>query len=194
MVEGDVARHKKGAQKSRATIVFLDESGFSERPSIRRTWAPRGRTPVLRLPFNWKRLSAIGALAATPAGRKSRAFLSLRPGAVTSEEVIEFLANLRRHVRGKVVLVWDGLGAHKSKRTKEYLAARRRWLRVEPLPPYAPELNPVECLWAYLGATTLANYSADGLEDLADAVQRGMRGLRRRHDQGRQFLRHSGLF
>jgi len=193
MAEGEVARDKKGAQKSGATIVFLDESGFSERPSIRRTWAPRGSTPVLRLPFNWKRLSAIGALAASPAGRQVQAFISLRPGSVTSEEVMGFLANLRRHVRGKVVLLWDRLGAHKSKRTRAYVAARSRWLKAEYLPAYAPELNPVEAMWAYLGATTLANYSADGLDDLANAVQRGARRLRR-HDHARQFLHHSGLF
>ena len=194
MVETKVARDKKGAQNSGAKIVFLDESGFSERPSIRRTWAPRGSTPVLRLPFNWRRLSAIGALASTPAGRKVRAFLSLRPGAVDSEEVMTFLANLRRHVRGKVVIVWDRLGPHQSKRTKAYVAARAEWLSVEYLPAYAPELNPVEGMWAYLGATTLANYCPDGLDDLADAARRGVRRLRRRHDHGRQFLRHSGLF
>ncbi len=193
MAEGEVARDRKGAQKSGSTIVFLDESGFSERPSIRRTWAPRGSTPVLRLPFNWKRLSAMGALAASAGGRKVRAFLSLRPGAVTSEEVMGFLASLRRHVRGKVVLLWDRLGAHQSKRTRAYVAARSRWLKAEYLPAYAPELNPVEATWAYLGATTLANYSADGLDDLANAVQRGARRLRR-HGHARQFLRHSRLF
>jgi transposase len=172
----------------------VDESGFSERPSVRRTWSPKGKTPVLRLPYNWKRLSAIGALATDPSGRRVRAFLSLRPGAVNSEVIMEFLANLRRHVRGKVVVVWDRLGAHKSNRTKAYVAARRRWLSIEYLPPYAPELNPVEAMWAYLGATTLANYSAEGLEDLADAVRRGVRRLRQRHERGRRFLHHSGLF
>lgn len=194
MAEAEVAEDKKGARQSGASIVFLDESGFSERPSVRRTWAPKGSTPVLKLPFNWKRLSAIGALVSSPDGGKVRAFLSLKEGAVTSEVVIEFLANLRRHVRGKVVLVWDRLGAHKSKRTRAYIEARREWLKVEYLPAYAPELNPVEAMWAYLGATSLTNYSADGLDDLAGAVRRGVRRLRRRNQSGKQLLHHCGLF
>jgi len=194
MAEAELAEGKKGARQSGASVAFLDESGFSERPSIRRTWSRRGSTPVLKLPFNWKRLSAIGALVASAEGGKVRAFLSLKQGAVTSEVVIGFLANLRRHVRGKVVLVWDRLGAHKSKRTRAYIEARRDWLKVEYLPAYAPELNPVEGMWAYLGATSLANYSADGLDELAGAVRRGVRRLRRRNQGGRPFLHHCGLY
>lgn len=194
MAADDLARDKKGARKQRATLVFLDESGFSERPSVRRTWAPRAQTPILRLPFNWKRLSAIGTLAATPAGRKTRLFLSLQHGNVNSDSVIHFLRNLRRHIRGKVVLLWDRLPAHRSKLTQQFIRSQSRWLRAEFLPAYAPELNPVEHLWAYLSATDLANYCAETLDDLADQVRRGTCRLRRTHNHGRAFLRTSGLF
>ena len=194
MAAGQVASDKKGARKEGATIIFMDESGFSERPSIRRTWAPRGRRPVLKLPFNWKRLSAIGALATTAAGRKVRLFLSLRAGNVNTELCIEFLRNLRRHVRGRVILLWDGLPAHRSKQTCRFTDRQSYWLTVEPLPAYAPELNPVEGMWAYFSGTDLANYSAEGLENLALAVKRGARRLRRKHDGGQCFLKRSGLF
>jgi transposase len=180
--------------KRRATLVFVDESGFSERPSIRRTWAKKGATPILKLPFNWKRLSAIGALATTPGGRKVRLLLSLRAGNVNSLIAIEFLRNLRRHLRGRVVLLWDRLPAHRSKLTQDFIESKPRWLTTEFLPAYAPELNPVEPLWSYLSATDLANYSPDGLADLADRVRTGARRLRREHDNGRGFLKHSGLF
>ena len=172
----------------------MDESGFSERPSIRRTWARKGATPILRLPFNWKRLSAIGAMASTAGGRKVRLFLSLRQGNVTSEVAIEFLRNLRRHIRGKLIVLWDRLPAHRSNKTGQFAQSQCRWLTVEFLPAYAPELNPVEPMWAYLGATDLANYSADGLEDLGATVKRGTKRLRRNHDNGKAFLKHSGLF
>ena len=64
----------------------------------------------------------------------------------------------------------------------------------ESLPAYAPELNPVEHLWAYLPATDLANYCPETLDDLANQVRRGTRRLRRMHNHGRAFLRRSGLF
>jgi transposase len=189
-----LAPDKKGALRQRATLVFVDESGFSERPSIRRTWAKKGATPILKLPFNWKRLSAIGALSATPGGRRVRLFLSLRPGSVKSLIAIEFLRNLRRHLPGRVILLWDRLAAHRSKLTQDFIHSMSSWLTAEFLPPYAPELNPVEPLWSYLSATQLANYSPDGLADLAKQVRAGTRRLRRQHDNGRCFLKHSGLF
>lgn len=57
-----LAPDPKKARLTKSLLIFLDESGFSERPSVRRTWAPRGQTPILIAPFNWKRLSAIASL------------------------------------------------------------------------------------------------------------------------------------
>jgi transposase len=63
------------------------------------------------------------------------------------------LEELHTHLAGqKVTLLWDGLPSHRSKKMKTYLASQRRWLVVERLPAYAPELNPVEKLWANLKA------------------------------------------
>ncbi len=134
------------------------------------------------------------ALAAGPGGRRARLFLSPKSGNVNSEIVIEFLRNLRRHIRRNVVLLRDRLPAHRSKTVAQFLHSQRRWLSVEYLPAYAPELNPVELVWAYLSATDLANYGAEGLDDLARTVKRGIQRLRRKHNSGNQFLRHCGLF
>src|SRR5947209_19484515 len=59
MEAGALAGNKKKAQQEQRTVVFVDESGLSERPHRVRTWAPRGQTPVLQYSFNWKCLSAI---------------------------------------------------------------------------------------------------------------------------------------
>ena len=82
----------------------------------------------------WDRLSAIAALAYRSDGSSARVFLRLHRGNITSDEVIAFLRHLRRHVRGQVVLVWDGLMAHRSRATRTYVESQRRWLRVERLP------------------------------------------------------------
>ncbi len=108
-------------------------------------------------PFNWQRLSGIGAVLTTPDGRRVRCLLALHRGGIRSAHLVRFLHALRHHRRRPVILLWDGLPAHRSRRTREALHQHRTWLRVEPLPAYAPELNPVEQLWAHLDGTTLAN-------------------------------------
>jgi len=161
---------------------------------VRRTWAPRGQTPVLRQAFNWKRLSGIGALACTPSGERVRLFLSLLPGNVASAQIQAFLRSLRRHLKGPVMLFWDGLAAHRSRHTQAFLARQRHWLEVHRFPAYAPELNPMEYVWAYLDNTDLANFSPDDLEVLAQQIRRASRRIRRQPDLSRAFLKRSGLF
>jgi len=173
--------------------VFWDEAGFSQRPSVRRTWAPSGRTPVLKQPFNWKRLSAIGIITYRPASHQAKVFLSLRPGTVDSGWVVSRLRSLRRHLHGPAVLLWDGLPAHRSCTTKQFLRTCKPWLTVEPLPAYAPELNPVEPLWANLSARELANLCPDTVGELAQQVRQGMRRIRGHLSLALAFLRHSGL-
>jgi transposase len=100
----------------------------------------------------------------------------------------------RRHLRGKVLLVWDRLGAHRARLTRDWIASQRHWLQVEWLPAYAPELNPVECLWAHLKAGDSANFCAHDLADLSAHVSRRMRRLRTRDHLPWSFLKHSGLY
>jgi DDE superfamily endonuclease len=90
------------------TIVFIDESGLSERRHRCRTWAPRGQTPMLPYHFNWKTLSAIAGVTWW------NFYFRLFPGAIRSPQIIEFLTYLLRHVPGKLLIVWDGLPGHRS--------------------------------------------------------------------------------
>lgn len=172
----------------------MDESGFSQRPPIRATWAPRGQTPLLVEPFNWQRLSGIAAVLTTPDGRRVRCLLALHRGGIRSAHVVRFLNALQHHRRRPVILLWDGLPAHRSRRTREALELHRDWLCVKPLPAYAPELNPVEQLWAHLDATTLANTPVEDLQRLGQRVRRGVGHVNRRPPLGRAFLTHTGLF
>src|SRR5450432_961351 len=132
----------KKAQKERRTIVFIDESGLSQRPHRCRTWAPRGPTPVLQYHFNWKSLSAIAGVTWW------NFYFRLFPGAIRSAQIIEFLTHLRRHIPGKLMIVWDGLPGHRSHAVREFVQQQRGRLWLEYLPGYAPELNPVEYLWS----------------------------------------------
>lgn len=160
---------------------------------IRRTWAPRGQTPVLRTKGGWKRMSALGGLAYSMSPRRApRLLLHFARGAFRTAEVLRFLQHLARHVRGRVVLVWDNLSAHKSAAVKQWLETRPR-IQVVYLPPYAPELNPVEALWAWLKGTQLANVCAEDLHPIRARLLVAKRNLRRRPRLLRRFLAKAHL-
>ena len=74
-------------------IVFEDESGCSLLPSVRATWAPKGKTPVLRHRFNWKRLSVAAAFVYEPDGSDAELIFGLRPGAYNESSLVDFLTS-----------------------------------------------------------------------------------------------------
>jgi transposase len=195
VAQTSLAGHQKKARDTGRRLIFLDESGFSERPSVRRTWSPRGQTPVLTMPFNWKRLSAIAALITTAAARHVGLCLRLHPGSVKQPQVIGYVRALKRHLRGRqAILLWDRLPAHRGGDVQDYLKRNRSWLEVEFLPPYAPELNPVEYFWSHLSGTDLANFIGEDLQAVRKQAVRGGARVRKTPRLGRSFLKHSGLF
>jgi hypothetical protein len=132
-------------------IVFWDESGASLLPVTRRTWAPRGHTPVIGHHFKWKRVSMAAALCYGSRGGGASLAFHHQVGAYDTDTLIGALGRLRRALGGqKATLLWDGLPAHRSLAMAAWLRRQRSWLVVEPLPGYAPDLNPVEALWSNL--------------------------------------------
>jgi transposase len=189
-----MAGSKKKARRQEAWIFFQDESGVSQRPSIRRTWAPKGQTPILIHAFNWSKMSICAALGYRWDGRRSRLFFQTREGSYNTESLIAFLKDLKRRLRGqKAILVWDGLPAHKSRAMQEYLLAQRGWLTIERLPGYAPDLNPVETMWGNIKGQELANRCAEDLAELDVAVRSGMGRVRQSRKLPFSFLKHAGL-
>jgi transposase len=146
---------------------------MSLRPFRVRTWAPKGQTPTMQYSFNWKNLSVIGGITLRSV------YFRMFTGSIKSEQIVLFLRDLFRHLKGKVILIWDRLPAHRSKIVQEFL---RKYPRVkrEYLPPYAPELNPTEYVWGNLKSHEIPNLCADNIGELAYHVRRGLRRIRRR--------------
>ncbi|WP_234309524.1 transposase [Streptomyces sp. NRRL F-5193] len=148
-----------------------DSEGVSLLPQVRRTYAPRGRTPLLRHRLNWKRASmaaALGYHAADP-DRGPRLCFHLKPGSYDTTALIEVLEQMKAFYRGeRVVLVWDWSRAMRA------WVAEQDWLALERLPAYAPELNPVELLWSSLKRRELANLAGDHLAEVADATEQSI--------------------
>jgi transposase len=156
------------AEQGQRTIVFVDESGFSQRPARKRTGAPRGHTPVLEFNFNWKRISAIAGVSFC------ELWFALHEGTIRAPQVIEFIQQLQARIGKKLLLIWDGLSAHRSRAVQVFLAGLGEAVRVEWLPTYAPELNPVEFLWGHLKNHDLANFTPDCLWKLSKAARNAL--------------------
>ncbi len=194
MGEAGVAADKKSARRRGAWIVFQDESGFSLLPPVRATWAPKGRTPVLRHRFRWTRLSMAAALAYRPDESEAALLFQIKEGAYNTESLIEFLTDLHEHFGGeKVTLIWDGLPSHKSKRMKAWLATQRHWLVVEQLPGYAHDLNPIEQVWGNVKTVELANLCPDTIDEAHAAAEAGLERVGTSYQLCFAFLDHCGL-
>lgn len=170
-----MARHQKKARRQGRLIVFVDESGLSTRPHRVRTWAPRGQTPVLQETFNWKSLSLIAGISLW------NFYFRIHAGSIKSPQVVEFLRALQRHLRHRKLLVlWDGAPIHRSRVVAQFIASTKGHLAVEPLPAYAPELNPVEYLWAHLKEHELGNLIVREAWQLSHQATAALRRMRRR--------------
>jgi DDE superfamily endonuclease len=189
-----VAADQKGAAAESAWIVFFDESAVSLIPPVRRTWSPRGHTPVLRHRFGWKKASMAAALGYRPDASAARLCFHLQQPSYNTDTLIQVLDQLALFYAGqRVVLIWDGLSSHWSTRMRAYLDSQRGWLRAERLPAYAPELNPVEYLWANLKDLELANLPTTTLAEVADAADHGIQRVCNSEDLVVGFLAHTGL-
>jgi transposase len=156
--------------------LFLDESGFYPLPSVVRTYAPVGHTPILQEWRTRDHLSAISALS--PEGKL---YFHSQDGAINSVDVVAFLEHLLREVPGRLVLIWDGAPIHRSHVIKAFLAdgAARR-LHLERLPAYAPELNPGEGVWQQLKGVELRNLCCFDLHHPRDELRSAVKRVRRK--------------
>lgn len=160
---------------------------MSEKCPVTRTWGLRGHTPVIQQSFTWKQMSAIAGLSWW------RFYFRFVDGAVTSTQIIEFLGALKRQLRRKLLIVWDGSGTHKSRRVREWLEQQNGRIAIALLPPYAPELNPVEAIWAYLKKHEIANLCPANLAEVSDFARRRLKSMQRRPQLIRAFWQQAEL-
>lgn len=142
-----------------------------------KTWAPRGHTPLLRHSYKRDRISTISSLTVSPTSRRLGLYVQFHTTNITGVEVVQFLRHLLRHLRGPVVLLWDGGSIHKRTIVRDFLHRRPR-LHVYPFPAYAPELNPDEFVWTK-AKRALSNSAPKDLRDLQHHLRRSTQRLQR---------------
>lgn len=168
---------KKRAARLGAHLVFLDESGFLLIPNVKRTWAPKGQTPTVSYLLKHKKISAMSALAVSPKRQHLALYLHFRRRSFKGPDVIRFLRDLLTHLRGPVILLWDGSSIHRHGEVKAFVQAHPR-LQVEEFPGCAPELNPAEYVWNQADAA-LANSAPEDLDELQGLLSLTKRRLLR---------------
>ncbi len=158
--------------------MFSDEAGFQLLSGVVSTYAPQGHTPILSVPLSYERLSVMGAIS------NAGDLLTWRQDhPVKGPDLVRFLKHILAHIDGNILLVWDGLPAHRSQPVKDFLAtSAAKRLTLLQLPPYAPELNPQEGLWRYLKYVELANLCCHDLDELRLQLRRAIQRLRYRLD------------
>jgi transposase len=193
MAQRAVAADQKKTRRLGAYLAFVDESGFLLIPTVRRTWAPRGETPLLYHSYRRDRISTIAALTVSPRRRRLGVYVQFHSKNISGVEVIGFLRGLLSHLPGPIVLIWDGGPIHYRRLVQDYVRSRRTRLHIHRFPAYAPELNPAEQIWTN-GKRSLSNGTPQDIDQLADRVQSAIRKVARSQGLLRGCLKKSGLF
>jgi transposase len=177
-------RLKKRARKHGAKIYFLDETGFSSEPNLRRTYGLKGDKAVVKTSGQRQKVNVISAVSMQGAFWCQIYTHTLKQG-----EFIVFLKDFMAGERGKVFLVLDSHPAHIANSVKEYVQSTRGKLELHFLPPYAPDLNPDEFVWNYLKGTGVARKPLRQNESLRERVEADLAKLQNDRKLLRSFFK-----
>ncbi|MEU3518295.1 transposase [Streptomyces sp. NPDC006654] len=182
-------------------IAFEDEAGQDLKPGKGRTWSRRGRTPLVKVTGKGSgRVLKAGMVCLRP-GRATRLIYRTqtyrgRTGEKKSFRARDFaglLTSARRQLGGAPpIVVWDNASTHHAKALREFCNRNSDWLTIVKLPPYVPDLNPVEGVWAHL-KKSLANLALHAIEDLTPLVKNRLHDIQRRPEVLDGFIAETGL-
>lgn len=162
----------EAAAARNAHLVFLDESGFMLTPTVRRTWAPQGETPLLSCWDRRDRLSAISCITLSPQRARLNFYFTLLPDNANAkaDDMVAFLRQLKREL-GAFTVIWDGSNIHSRSQLVQAYLAKHPDIVAETLPAYAPEANPDEGVWGWTKYGRLANLAATNTTALRQRIQ-----------------------
>ncbi len=153
-----------------------------------RTYAPCGKRPVIKAVCSYEHLSVMSGI--TPTGKL---YTRIKDRALTSVESVWFLKHIQRQLASKLMIIWDGCSIH-GKEVITYLSeGGAKYLHLEQLPAYAPELNPDEGVWQHLKNVELRNVCCTDLEHLGRELKLAIMRLRSKPHIIKSFFAGAGL-
>ena len=160
---------KKRAKRFKAMIFFLDEAGFQSDGPLGRTYGLKGKTPVVKTTGQRQSINVISAVNA-----RGEFWAATYDGKLNAESFVLFLENFMEGRTEKVFLVLDGHPAHKAKLVSEYVRSLSGRLELHPLPPYAPDLNPDEFVWAHMKTNGVSKMPLKQNESLRRRIEKDL--------------------
>lgn len=176
------------AKKDKAEIYFWDESGFRADAVHGKTWAERGKTPVIARPGQRQGVSAASAV-----NSKGAFWFATYRGGLNGALFVDLLKRLMYRRKKPLHLVVDGLPAHKNKVVKDYVASTNGRLTLHFLPGYAPDLNPDELVWSYAKRTGVARRPLQKGEKLEERVHDQLQEIADDPKLVRAFFKHPSV-
>ena len=161
-------------------------------PTVRRTWAPVGQTPIHHSWDRRDRLSAISALTVSPRQRRPGLYFDILDHNVRTDDFEAFVVHLLRRLSRPIILVMDRYSVHRAA-AKRLSARFGRRVDIEWLPAYAPDLNPDEQVWNRAKYTDLANFIPEDVDELGHALAASLRDTKRQQPLLRAFFKHARL-
>jgi transposase len=179
---------RERARREHRALVFVDESGFYLLPGVVKTYAPKGRTPIVDEWQTRDHLSVMGGVSA-----QGKVYSLVRPTSLSGLHVIEFLVHLGRLGADRLLVIWDGSPIHRRAEVRAFVTEAGDAIQVEPLPPYAPDLNPVEWLWRQVKEVELRNRTCLDLEQLHMELHLALGRVRQKPALVGSFFEGAGL-
>jgi transposase len=192
-IADDWPRIIRQAFARRARIALLDESGFMLSPTVRRTLAPRGQTPLLVCSDRHDRISVISAITLSPrALRVGLHFMLLGKNEnFHGEEVVLFLRQLKGEVAGPWTIVWDRNQIHGKARVVKAWLAKHAEVVVEDFPAHAPHTNPDEDVWSWTKYAQLCNLAPADVAELHQHIWDTLSALKDQPQLLTSFILHA---
>ena len=162
---------------------------------MRRTYAPRGETPILKSWDRHDRITAIGAITVSPKQQRLNLYVTLLADDANANagDTVRFLRQIHQHIRGPLTVVWDRGNIHdRAGEVRDYLA-RHPEIVTERFPAYAPELNPEELVWQHTKYSRLPNFAANNILVLRRKLADEFRTLSQQPELLRSFIEHTEL-
>jgi transposase len=176
---------RQKAKLQNAKILWGDEMGLRSDDQVGRTYAPKGKTPVVKKTGNRFSINMISAIS----NRGDLKFMIIQ-GRFNSKVFIDFLGRMLKGERQKIFLIVDGHSAHKSKMVKDWISKRPDRLEIFFLPPYSPELNPDEYLNQDIKTNTVRSKPPRTKDEMTNTTIKFLEGKKRSKKSVKKYFQN----